>query len=283
MDPDPEFVGLLDRDYQSTRDLMNHANGSIDRTRTFGFALIAALIGFTAANHTLWLGALATLASLLIAYLDSTQCAQYQEATKHALRIERIQQLHYRGHVGIANEGDQKNLSRRTVAFRPGVLTGQGRLLTGKQRFSFGNLRNTLPVPIQCLYILLAVAGVGIGIYESTTSTTTNVDAKVLSIPAPRRASAVDLTVAVRNTMTQDERGRLVKLADELRHSNLRGTHTLGSAITALLDGTPGAAARVFSALAKRGGGVEQQAGEILSKALTEANTTMRNHQSYFR
>lgn len=270
-DPDPEFAGLLDRDYQSARDLMNNANGSIDRTRTFGFTLIAALIGFTAANHTLWLGALATLAALLMAYLDSTECAKYQEATKHAVRIERMQQLLYRGRVGTANDADVTNLSRRKVAFRPGVLSGQGRLLTGSQRFSLGNLRNTLPVPIQCLYVLLAFAGLGVGIYESTVSSTTNVNARVLSAPEIRKAPATNLTVVVRDTMTRSEQGQLAKLAGELRHSSRPGAHTLGNAITALLTGTPGAAAMVFSALAKQGGGMEQQAGEILSKALTNA------------
>jgi hypothetical protein len=290
IDPDPEFAGLLDRDYQSARDLMNNANGSIDRTRTFGFTLIAALIGFTAANHTLWLGALATLAALLIAYLDSTECAKYQEATKHAVRIERMQQLLYRERVGTANDADVTNLSRRKVAFRPGVLSGQGRLLTGSQRFSLGNLRNTLPVPIQCLYVLLAFAGLGVGIYESTVSSTTNVNARVLSAPEIRKAPATNLTVVVRDTMTRSEQGQL---AGELRHSSRPAAHTLSNTITAVLSGTPGAAAMVFSALAKQGGGMEQQAGEILSKALTDAavaaadsgdgtETTVNNNQSRF-
>lgn len=168
------FVGVLDRDYQSARNLMTSANGSIDRTRTFGFALVAALIGFTAANHTLWFGLLATLASGLLAYLDGIQSWRYEEASRHALRIERIQQLLYRAEVGIFNERDEKALNIKVYAFRPGVLTGQG-------RFTPRDLLYTLPRPILILYLLLAFAGAAIGTYESTTGSTTTVNARILS------------------------------------------------------------------------------------------------------
>ena len=93
--------------------------------------------------------------------------------------------------------------------------------------------------------------------------------------------------------MRRSEKNELAKLASELRRSRRPGAHALGNAITALLSGTPGAAATVFAALAKNGGGVEQQAGEILSKALTDAvvataesgsgtGTTVNNDQSSF-
>jgi hypothetical protein len=281
-----EVIGLLERDYQSARDLMSSANGSIDRTRTFGFALVAALIGFTAANHTLWLGLLAALACGLLAYLDGFQSWRYQEAVKHALRIERIQQLLYRAHTASFSERDEKSLSVRTAAFRPGVLTGQG-------DFTRSDIRHHLPKPILILYLLLAGAGIGIGIYANTTGSTTTVNARVLPSSEKHEHPPADLTVVVRDAMTGAQRAQLAKLAGEMRHSRRPSSDALGAAITALLNGTPGAAATVFSALAKQGGRVEQQAGDMISKALADAavaaaragggtTTTVNNDQSHF-
>lgn len=257
-----EVRRLLDRDYESARDLMSSANGSIDRTRTFGFALVAALIGFTATNHTLWLGLLATLACGLLAYLDGFQSWRYEEAVKHARRIERIQQLLYRSHTAVFNERDEKSLRVKTAAFRPGVLTGQG-------HFGPRDLRYSLPVPIFILYLLLACAGVGVGVYESTTgSSTTTVNAHVFPSQEMHKNHPTDLAVLVRDAMSGGEQEKLAKLANEMSRSSRPGAHALGTAIDALLGGTPGAIASVFTALAQRGGSVEQQAGEIVSKAL---------------
>jgi hypothetical protein len=256
-----ELLGLLERDYQGTRELMRSANGSVDRTRTFGFALVAALIGFAASDHILWAGLLAALASGLLAYLDGFHSWQYEAAVKHARRIERIHQLLYKAHTAAFNERDKRSLTVRAASFRPGVLTGQG-------RFTPRDLRYCLPIPILVLYPLLALAGIGIGAYESTRGATETVNARVVSGAAGTKTAAASLSVLLREEMSGQERGELAKLGAKMRRSADPGERQLGSFIDMLLNASPGLISTIVPALAHDGTGLERQAGALLAKAL---------------
>jgi hypothetical protein len=262
-----EVLGILERDYKGAQELIGNSNGSIDRTRTFGFALVAALIGFTASSHILWPGLLAALACLLLAYLDGFHCWRYKQAVEHARRIERVNQLLYKAHTGTLSKREAKSLKVREASFLPGVLTGQGAYTTRDVRYS-------VPVPMLLLYGLLAIAGIGIGIYETTAGASTHtVNARILKAPEEHQVQP-NLTVLIRNAMTPAERKHLARLIVQLHASQNPGAVQFAAAASGLLSGVPGAAATIITSLAHQATGLEQQAGEIISRALADAALT---------
>lgn len=263
-----EVLAILERDYQGARELMGASNGSIDRTRTFGFALVAALIGFSANSHILWPGLLAALACLLLAYLDGYHCWRYRQAVDHARRIERINQLVYKSHTSTLSEREAKSLELRAAAFLPGVLTGQG-------AYTFRDVRFCVPGPMLLLYTLLVIAGVGIGGYESTAGASTQtVNARILRSPGEHQAQ-LNPAVLARDAMTVGERQQLGRLIVQLRDSHDPAAVQFATAASALLSGIPSAAATIVTSLADRGTSLEQQAAGIIGKALADAATAV--------
>ena len=104
----------------------------------------------------------------------------------------------------------------------------------------------------------------------------------------------MNLTVLVRNAITVRERKQLARLIVQLRDSHNPAAAQFAAAASALLSGVPGAAATIVTSLAHQGTSLEQQAAEIISKALADtalaaaspgSQTTVNNNhqdQSHF-
>ena len=118
-----ELLGLLQRDYETAREFLQNANLSVDRTRTFGLALIAALIGVTVTGHIFRLGLVAAAATMVVALVDGFHTWQYRHAEEHLERIERIYQLLYKAHIATLSSRESKWLEARIKSFRPGVFS----------------------------------------------------------------------------------------------------------------------------------------------------------------
>ena len=156
-----ELLGLLQRDYETAREFLQNANLSVDRTRTFGLALIAALIGVTVTGHIFWLGLVAAAATMVVALVDGFHTWQYRHAEEHLKRIERIYQLLYKAHIATLNSRESKWLEARIKSFRPGVFSNL-------KLFKVRELAYSRPYPIfRFMYPLLLVAGVAAGFYRT--------------------------------------------------------------------------------------------------------------------
>lgn len=262
-----EFLGVLERDYQTAQRLMEGANGSVDRTRTFGFTLVAALIGFTFTDHILWLGLLAATATFIVAYVDSYHCWEYQTAFKHALRIERIDQLRYKAHLGKLNDRDMSSLEVRVGSFLPGVLSGSGRFKVYRE------LWYSLPRSLLILYALLALAGVGSGIYAESNAAHGERPLNVHVLAAEQKVT--NPAAAVFAALSQRQREQLAKLAALLRRSRSRQDRALAGQVTQLLTGVAGSIDAIDS-LTGTSGAAEKAIGIILDalSRATPANLT---------
>jgi hypothetical protein len=257
-----EFLGVLERDYQTAQRLMEGANGSVDRTRTFGFTLVAALIGFTFTDHILWLGLLAAAATFIVAYVDSYHCWEYKTAFKHAQRIERIDQLRYKAHLGKLNDRDMSSLEVRVGSFLPGVLSGSGHFKVYRE------LWYSLPRSLLVLYALLTLTGVGAGIYAESNAAHRERPLNIhVTASEPK---IIDPTAAVLAVLSRGQREQLAKLAALLRRSHSSQDRTLAAQIAQLLEGTAGALGAIDSLTETSGAAAEKAIGIVLD-ALSRA------------
>jgi hypothetical protein len=259
-----EFLGILERDYQAAQALMQSSNGSVDRTRTFGFALVAALIGFTLTDHIIWLGFLAAIATLVVAYVDSYHCWEYQTAFKHALRIERIDQLRYKAHLGRLNDRDMSSLEVRVGSFLPGVLAGSGRFKVYRE------LWFSLPRSLLFLYVLLVLVGAGAGVLaegDGQKPGPIDIHVKADEHEASNRSAAVQLA------LTHDERQQLAKLATLLRNSSSLRDQALATQIKRFLMSLPETISAIGS-LDVSGSTTSRRALKIILDALARTAST---------
>jgi hypothetical protein len=259
-----EFLGILERDYRVAQELMESSSGSVDRTRTFGFTLVAALIGFTFTDHVRWLGLLAAAATFIVAYVDSYHCWGYDMAFKHALRIERIDQLRYKAHLTMLNSRDMNSLEVRVGSFRPGVLSGRGRFKIRREIWF------SLPRPLLILYPLLALAGVGAGVdAQNSAHAERPINVHVTS----GEMKVHDPGTLVLAALTREEREQLAKLAAQLRRSDSVQERELAVQIAQLLAGVPGTIDAIES-LFKGSGDNAEKALEIIVRVLSRVATS---------
>jgi len=193
----------VDADYESTIKILDSANASVDRTRTFGLALVGVLVSITLTSGLLWLGVATSVSAGLVMLADGYYSWQYGVALQHARRIERIKQAEYRVDVGGSNpRADALLLLRRLRAFRPGGLTGL-------HRFKWKSAWYAPPAPIfRGLYPLLIVGSLAAGFYAQAThddSATIRVD-RAVRIVIPAASDTKDLSrreMSPRTTVAQ--------------------------------------------------------------------------------
>lgn len=153
---------LIHRDYEATRGFLESANASVDRTRTFGLALIAALFGVAITSQSWPIGAVATIAVLVVAIVDAFYSWQYSIALRHARRVERIYEAMYGRLTNARPRGRyEHDLEVRLRAFRPGVFAEL-------RQFRIRELRFSEPKPIfRFLYPVLVIAGIAVSVLAS--------------------------------------------------------------------------------------------------------------------
>ena len=195
-----ELLGLLQRDYETAREFLQNANLSVDRTRTFGLALIAALIGVTVTGHIFWLGLVAAAATMVVALVDGFHTA-VPPRRGAPQRIERIYQLLYKAHIATLSSRESKWLEARIKSFRPGVFSNL-------KLFKVRELAYSRPYPIfRLMYPLLLVAGVAAGFYAHSRQEAATVRVSVAIICNPPAAPPAP-TVTNRSTPATPRRER---------------------------------------------------------------------------
>lgn len=191
-----ELLEIIQRDHEAAGRLAGGASASVDRTRTFGLTLVAAIVGFSLTSHTWELSAAGVLLGAAIAVVDGFYSWQYERSVEHIRRIEAIEALRFkalqpprRGARSDSPSGVRHGdagrppirLESKVRGFKPGVYSEL-------KKFRIRELRYLQPFPVfRGLYPAVIVASLLAGIFAYTGRSETTVVR--LEAPSPVCAS----------------------------------------------------------------------------------------------
>jgi hypothetical protein len=179
-----DLLEIIRRDHEAAGRLARGASSSVDRTRTFGLTLVAAVVGFSLTSHTWELSAAGVLLGAAIAVVDGFYSWQYERSVEHIRRIEAIEALRYKSLLppgrsarsdlpGAARQGEagrpRTRLESKVRGFKPGVYSEL-------KKFRIRELRYLQPFPVfRGLYPAVIVASLLAGVFAYTGSSSTTV------------------------------------------------------------------------------------------------------------
>lgn len=167
-----ELVRLLELDYDKTTELIEGVIGSSFTIRGWGIALVSALIGLTFQSQRWEVAGLASIITLLIAFLDAYHSWLYCQILRHAAIIEHVLSLYY---AYLARGDDDRGAERD---FQVALLAHHfGRFTEVQKKFHFGALGEIRPrAVILFLYMTLltcvVVSGVAVWWSQGTHAAT---------------------------------------------------------------------------------------------------------------